>query len=99
MTETKQRGRGRPRGSGGTPVEVNPDAGIDALIERRARERSKADEAEELWKQSVRAYYERRRRKIRAEWFAFFSTMAANHARIARDYERRAEELCYEEVS
>lgn len=53
-------------------------------------------EREDPWKASVRRDRERRRREIRAAWFAFFSRMAENHARIAQDYERRAEELCKE---
>lgn len=51
-------------------------------------------EREELWQESVRRDRGRRRREIRAEWFAFFSRMAESHARLAEDYERRAEELC-----
>ena len=39
---------------------------------------------------------ERRRREIRAEWFAHFCRIADNHARISRDYQRRTEELCKE---
>ena len=53
-------------------------------------------EREDLWEASVRRGRERRRRAIRAEWFGFFSRMAQAHAGIARDYERRAEELCSE---
>ena len=51
-------------------------------------------EREALWEESVRRNRERRRREIRAEWFGFFSRMAESHARIAQDYQRRAEELC-----
>ena len=51
-------------------------------------------EREGLWEASVRRDRERRRREIRAEWFGFFSRMAESHARIAQDYQRRAEELC-----
>ena len=53
-------------------------------------------EREDLWEASLRRDHERRRREIRAEWFGFFSRMAESHARIAKDYERRAEELCEE---
>ena len=54
-------------------------------------------EREDLWEGSVRRDRERRRREIRAEWFGFFSRMAQAHAGIAKDYERRAEELCTDE--
>jgi hypothetical protein len=50
--------------------------------------------AEMVWKSSVRRYNERQRKETRAAWFAHFCRMAENHARIAQDYERRAEELC-----
>lgn len=53
-------------------------------------------EREELWQASVRRDRERRRRKIRAEWYGFFCRMAQAHATVAKDYERRAEELCEE---
>ena len=49
---------------------------------------------EDLWEGSVRREKEIRRRENRAAWFAFFSRMAQAHAGIAKDYERRAEELC-----
>ena len=52
---------------------------------------------EDLWEGSVRRDKERRRRENRAAWFAFFSRMAQAHAGIAKDYERRAEELCTDE--
>ncbi len=54
-------------------------------------------EREDLWEASVRRDKEIRRRENRAAWFAFFSRMAQAHAGIAKDYERRAEELCNDE--
>ena len=69
-------------------------AQIDVLIDRRARERSKANELEDLWRESVRKHRERRRRENRALWYAHFCGMAESHARLAADYERRAEALC-----
>jgi hypothetical protein len=53
-------------------------------------------EREAVWEKSVRRNRERRRREIRAEWFAHFCRMADNHARISQDYQRRAEEFCKE---
>lgn len=55
-----------------------------------------ADEREEVWKASVRAHNAKSRRANRAAWFAHFCLMADNYARISRDYERSAEELCGE---
>lgn len=54
-------------------------------------------EREDLWAGSVQRDKERRRRENRAAWFAFFCRMAQAHAGIAKDYERRAEELCGDE--
>jgi len=72
------------------------DTELDKLISRRASQdrRQDPDELEPSYAESVRRYHSRRRKKIAALWFAHFCRMAANHARIAQDYERRAEELC-----
>ena len=74
------------------------DLELDRLISRRAStdQRTSADEKEDLWKASVRAHRAKTRRRNRAAWFAHFCQMADNHARISRDYQRRAEELCQE---
>jgi hypothetical protein len=50
--------------------------------------------AELLWEASMKRYHERQRREARALWFAHFCQMADNHARLASEYERRAEQLC-----
>ena len=75
------------------------DLELDRLISRRASQdrRPGPDEQEEVWKASVRAHNARQRAENRAAWFAFFCRMAESHARIAQDYERRAEELCSDE--
>jgi hypothetical protein len=72
------------------------DQELEKLITRRASSdtRTAADEREELWKASVRRHHEAVRRRNRAAWFAHFCEMAAAHAGIAQDYERRAEALC-----
>ena len=74
------------------------DREIEAMISRRAStdSRTTADEREELWKASVRRHHDAVRRRNRAAWFAHFCQMAENHARISKDYERRAEVLCKE---
>ena len=51
-------------------------------------------QALDLWVESVERYHERRRRQARAQWFAHFCMMSENHAKLAEDYARRAEELC-----
>ena len=74
------------------------DQELDKLISRRASQDKTPteDERNALWTVSLRAYRARQRREARAAWFAHFCLMADNHARIAEDYERRAEELCGE---
>ncbi len=71
-------------------------AQIDAFIERRAEKNGRERAEEMAWKSSARAHNARHRKEARAAWFAHFCRMAENHARIAQDYERRAEELCEE---
>lgn len=48
---------------------------------------------EEMWKESVKRDRERRRRMHSAAWYEFYSRLAENHARIAREFERRAAAL------
>jgi hypothetical protein len=53
---------------------------LDAMIQRRARKGDvDPDEREELWKASVRAYEEKRRRMARLEWHAFHCDQAERH--------------------
>ena len=84
--------------SEGSPVDT-VDLELDRFITKR-HDRRVADEGErpalEAWMESERRYDARRRRKNRALWFAHFCRMADSHARIAQDYERRAEALCEE---
>ena len=65
---------------------------LNNLIERRAREASKQQGLEDLWAVSVRRHKERRR-KVRAEWHAFFCGLASSHARLAEHFEARALKL------
>jgi hypothetical protein len=69
---------------------------IDRMIERRSRQSGEERPEEAMYAESVRRYHARQRKEIAALWFAHFCRMAANHARISEDYERRAEELCKE---
>ena len=68
-------------------------AQIDVLIDRRARERSKANDLEAFYVESVRRFNERRRQANRWEWIRFFDRMAASHPTLATSYENWAEAL------
>ena len=66
---------------------------IDGPIERRSRQRSEANVAEMLWKESVRKHNAKLRRQHRAELFCYFSNLADSLRASAEHYERRAEAL------
>ncbi len=66
---------------------------LDALIERRSRERSKANELAELWRASERRHQEKLRRQHRAEWFCYFSALADSLRQSAAEFERKAAKL------
>ncbi len=72
------------------------EAQLDTFISRRAEKNGAARAEEMAWKSSARAHNARQRKEARAAWFAHFCRMSENHARIAQDYERRAEALCEE---
>lgn len=63
---------------------------IDALIERRAREKSNANELEEMYAESVRRDQERRRREHAAQWYAYEMNLAENHRQLSEEHEARA---------
>jgi hypothetical protein len=53
---------------------------LDALIQSRARKGDvDPDEAEEIWKESVRRYNARRREEMRAAWCDHHQGQAARH--------------------
>jgi hypothetical protein len=53
---------------------------LDAFIERRSRKGDvDPDEESELWRESTRAYEEKRRQMARLEWHAFHCGQAARH--------------------
>ena len=78
------------------------EAGHDSLIAGRDAERRAAGEASsaEVLEQERRGREERRRdaerERNRWRWVRHFDRMAARHAALAADYERRAAELCEE---
>jgi len=84
-------------------VEVIREDAIDRDLERllvtRASEDTTSDPTtlEPGYLESVRRHHEKIRQRNRWEWVRFFDRMAQSHARIAQDYERRAEELCTDE--
>ncbi len=74
------------------------EAELTRLIEKRSRNGAQdPDEQDALWKASVKAYHERRRRQNAAAWFAFFCRQAEAHRKLSESYEARAEALCEED--
>jgi MoaA/NifB/PqqE/SkfB family radical SAM enzyme len=70
------------------------EADLDRLIERRARKGDvDPDEAEEIWKESVRRYNARRREENRREWCGYFERLAACLRARAEEYDHRAQML------
>lgn len=69
---------------------------IDALIERRVREKSSANGLQEMYEESARRHREKLREQHRWEWVRFFDHMAASHAKMSEDYEARAARLLEE---
>ena len=68
---------------------------IDALIEKRTG-RGEANDAEMMWKASVRRHNARIRRENRALWFTYYSNLAASLKTSVDWYEARAEALLEE---
>ena len=59
---------------------------LDTLIERRARNgEADPDEQEEIWKESVRRFDEKRRQMARLEWHAFHCGQAERHRRTLEE--------------
>jgi hypothetical protein len=66
---------------------------IDALIERRVREKSNANELEEMYAESTRRHREKIREANRWGWARFYERLAENHAKLAEENRKRAAEL------
>jgi hypothetical protein len=62
---------------------------LDAMIERRSRQKD-PDEEHELWKASVRRYNARRREENRLAWCDYFSRLAGSLRARAEEYDQRA---------
>jgi hypothetical protein len=70
------------------------EADLDRLIERRARKGDMdPDEAEEIWKESVRRYNARLREENRREWCGYFERLAVCLRARAEEYDHRAQML------
>ena len=97
MIDDKPIGAGLNRnlGSPTAPGEV-VEAELNRLIERRSRQND-PDLESELWKESVRAYEEKRRQVARLEWHAFHCGQAARHRAVLESliafHEAEAERL------
>ena len=68
---------------------------LDAMIERRARQKD-PDEEHELWRESVRRHNARRREENRLAWCDYFSRLAGSLRARAEEYDRRAQTLMEE---
>src|SRR5215208_4507789 len=65
---------------------------LDAMIERRSRQKD-PDEESELWRESVRRYNARKREENRLAWCEYFSRLAWSLRARAEDYDQRAQTL------
>ena len=66
---------------------------LDALIERRAREKSNANVLREMWAQSDRRFQVKRRLQLNAEWFRYHCHLADVFGRLAEEHAAKAEKL------
>jgi hypothetical protein len=69
---------------------------LDAMTERRARQKD-PDEEYELWRESVRRYNARRRDENRLAWCDYFSRLAGSLRVRAEEYDQRAQTLMHTE--
>jgi hypothetical protein len=65
---------------------------LDAMIERRSRQKDPEEESE-LWRESVRRYNARHRQELRLEWHAYFCRLAGSLRARAEEYDERAQAL------
>ena len=69
------------------------EAKLDRLIERRARKGEvDPDEQEELWKESVRRYNDRKQEQLRNEWCEYHRDQAARLRAVFESLIARHEE-------
>lgn len=72
------------------------EAELDRFIEKRARDRSKENALEEMWRSSERIHLEKRREANRLAWLAYHTHLAANHASLSERHLEKAEALAGE---
>ena len=65
---------------------------LDAIIERRSRQKD-PEEASEAWQESVRRYNARRREENRLAWCDYFSHLAGALRARAEEYDQRVAQL------
>jgi len=65
---------------------------IDAMIERRSRQKD-PDEESEMWRESVKRYNARRREENCREWCNYFCRLAGSLRARAEEYDHRAQAL------
>ena len=71
---------------------------LDAMIERRSRQKD-PDQEHELWQESVRRYSVRRREENRLAWCGYFTHLAGALRARAEEYDHRAQALLEDETS
>jgi hypothetical protein len=65
---------------------------LNAMIERRARQKD-PDEEHELWQESVRRYNAKKREENRLAWCDYFSHLAGALRARAEEYDHRSRAL------
>ena len=66
---------------------------LDAMIQRRARKGDvDPDEAEEIWRESVCRYNDRKQEQLRNEWCEYHQGQAARHRAVLESLIARHEE-------
>ncbi len=66
---------------------------IDRFIERRAQENAAERERQELYAESVRRYYDKRRRANRQAWVRFHEHMCEQFLALADEHRRKSEKV------
>lgn len=75
---------------------LRASASIDELIEKRAREKSTANELAAMYAESARRHRERIRQEHAAQWYGFHSHMQELHASLSEEHRVKAEQLLEE---
>jgi hypothetical protein len=87
------------KGARGVDVETaSAAASLDALIEKRSRQRDEANSIEEMWAASERKHKARVRQEHRELWIDYYRRMAESHALLSAEHQRRARALMASEA-